>query len=162
MDTARGFTLIELLVVIGLIGVISSVVLVAINPLTQFARARDAQRKNDLSNYQKAVELFYNDKDRYPTLAELGSIAPNYIQTIPQDPIAPAAQYQYVPEAVASPQLYRLYAALERCQGSGPNACFDKQACNSGNGGVCPNAGSANCGSGKICSYGVSSPNTTP
>lgn len=40
----RGFTLVELLLVMGLIGVLATVVLVAVNPGRQFAQARDTQR----------------------------------------------------------------------------------------------------------------------
>lgn len=39
-----GFTLVELLLVMGLIGVLATVVLVAVNPGRQFAQARDTQR----------------------------------------------------------------------------------------------------------------------
>jgi prepilin-type N-terminal cleavage/methylation domain-containing protein len=40
----RGFTLIELLVVIAVLGVLATVVIVAINPFQQLAKARDAGR----------------------------------------------------------------------------------------------------------------------
>jgi len=43
-----GFTLIELLIVISILGILSTVLIVAINPVKLLARARDSQRKTDL------------------------------------------------------------------------------------------------------------------
>lgn len=51
----HGFTLIEILVVIGMIAVLASVVLVAINPLRQFAQARNAQRASDVNAILNAI-----------------------------------------------------------------------------------------------------------
>jgi prepilin-type N-terminal cleavage/methylation domain-containing protein len=44
----RGFTLIELLTVIGIISVLVSIVIQAVNPNKQLGVARDAQRRNDV------------------------------------------------------------------------------------------------------------------
>ena len=46
----EGFTLIEVLVVMGIIAVLSTIVLVAINPSRQFAQSRDTQRTTALLN----------------------------------------------------------------------------------------------------------------
>lgn len=59
-----GFTLIELLVVVAIIGVLSSVVLASLSDAR--SSARDARRMADLRNMQTALELYYNDHDKYP------------------------------------------------------------------------------------------------
>ena len=51
----RGFTLIEILVVIGMLALLSTIVLVAVNPLRQFAEARNAQRQNDVAAILNAI-----------------------------------------------------------------------------------------------------------
>ncbi|MCX6797480.1 MAG: prepilin-type N-terminal cleavage/methylation domain-containing protein [Candidatus Doudnabacteria bacterium] len=62
--SGAGFTLIELLVVISIIGLLASVVLVSLNSAR--AKARNAKRVADLSQIQKALELYYNDNNGYP------------------------------------------------------------------------------------------------
>ena len=52
---ARGFTLIEILVVIGMLAILATVVLVAVNPLRQFAQARNAQREANVNAILNAI-----------------------------------------------------------------------------------------------------------
>ncbi|MFA4881023.1 MAG: type II secretion system protein [Candidatus Doudnabacteria bacterium] len=84
---SRGFTLVELLVVIAIIGILASVVMVSLNPAR--AKARDAQRKSDLTNFSLALEMYYDSQTTpsYPTTAQgLAVLAPTYMPRIPADP----------------------------------------------------------------------------
>ncbi|HLE48576.1 MAG TPA: type II secretion system protein [Patescibacteria group bacterium] len=58
MKKSYGFTLIELLIVMAILGVLAVVVLVAINPVQQLARTRDAGRKSAVTQIGHALEAF--------------------------------------------------------------------------------------------------------
>ncbi len=53
-EARKGFTLIELLVVIAVLGVLATVVIVAINPFQQLAKGRDAGRQTAVSQLGEA------------------------------------------------------------------------------------------------------------
>lgn len=99
--------------VIGILAVLATIVLVAINPARQFKLARDSQRSANVTAILNAVGqnmadnrgLFYCDDDVFilpttSTLIEAGSaadiagcIVPTYIASLPFDPSAPDAHY---------------------------------------------------------------------
>lgn len=79
----KGFTLIELLVVIAIIGLLASVVLLALNSARQ--KSRDAKRVADVRQIVSAMELYYNDANSYPgALASL--VSSNYLGALPSAP----------------------------------------------------------------------------
>lgn len=108
MRESKGFTLIELVVVVAIISVLAAVLVVVLNPLKQFQRARDAQRRNTLKQLQGLLERYYNDHDAYPSTGGLyyssepnnnasvdsthstdwiPGLAPTYLPSMPSDPI---------------------------------------------------------------------------
>jgi type IV pilus assembly protein PilA len=106
MKNTKGFTLIELLIVIGIIAILASGVIVAINPGRQFEQARNStrwQHMNTIANavYSYAVEhqgnlppcndsastgsLTTNTADRDVEDCA-GDLVPTYINELPMDP----------------------------------------------------------------------------
>ena len=62
----QGFTLIELLIVMAILGVLAVVVLVAINPVEQLARARDTGRVSSVTQLGRSLAAYYTSQSQYP------------------------------------------------------------------------------------------------
>ena len=100
----KGFTLIELLVVIGILAILLSIVLIAINPARQFGQANNTRRRSEVTQILNAVGAYAADhKGVLPggisglaanTATAISKAAadicldlvPNYIPALPQDP----------------------------------------------------------------------------
>lgn len=84
----KGFTLIELLIVIAILGVLATVVLVAINPPEQLARSRDAGRKSAVTQIGHSVVAYSTaNGGEYPAESNtwLTTLQSNgFINNIPQ------------------------------------------------------------------------------
>jgi prepilin-type N-terminal cleavage/methylation domain-containing protein len=102
----KGFTLIELLVVIGILAILLSIVLIAINPARQFGQANNTRRRSEVTQILNAIGAYAADhKGLLPAAIEglganvvteigsnagqadiCGDLVPNYIPALPVDP----------------------------------------------------------------------------
>jgi general secretion pathway protein G len=81
--TSRGFTLIELLIVISIILIL--VGMAATNYRRTVIRANETVLKQDLVEMRKAIDNYTLDKQAAPQ--SLDELVPDYLRSIPKDPI---------------------------------------------------------------------------
>ncbi|MCX7956019.1 MAG: hypothetical protein N2593_02875 [Patescibacteria group bacterium] len=167
MKIKKFFTLMEILIIISLIILIGIIALIILNPKKQIEKAHDSKRKTELTQLQKTLEDWYNDKNCYPKPEEIcyetnpienscficGSEnnSPNfnpYLKELPCDPQHPSKKYLYEVDDLNCPKKYWIYAKLSN---SYDRMLTEENTC-SGEG----------CGAGNDCSYNIafSSPNT--
>jgi|SRR3989339_496598 len=114
----KGFTLIELLLVIIILGVLTA--MITGNFFTSLKKGRDAKRKADLEQIQRALEMYYEDKRAYPDSLSFGNSLCEtadclsgekiYMQKLPNDPIS-GKDYEYL--VAADGTSYSMYACME-------------------------------------------------
>lgn len=178
MKYSRGFTIIELLAAVAIIGIVLTLILFSVSEST--TQARDADRKADLRTVQAALELYRQDNGRYPegcnattdegvwsgqidtdyecangTREYIVGLAPEYIPTLPNDPMLNGTDSGYVYTTNPDGSVYKFMALntvehdfienttatrenpFARCgnMGSGSNSC-QRVPSNSSGGGV--------------------------
>ena len=62
MKTKKGFTLLELLIVIGILAILSTTIIIVINPAQLLKRARDSQRISDLNTMKTAIAYYITEE----------------------------------------------------------------------------------------------------
>lgn len=166
MNRKQGFTLIELMIVMIIMGILAAIGTTAF--VSSMKKGRDSTRKANLRSITNALEMYYNDKGKYP-VGESGGIkgcgtdaartlcpAANgafqdetpstptmYMPKLPTDPLS-SQKYYYVS---ATGVQFQIYARLENSQD--PAIMTTSYNCASG-------AGTA------VCNWGLSSANTNP
>lgn len=103
-----GFTLVEIIVVVGIIGLLAAIASLSFG--RQRANSRNARRVADLKNMQTALDLYQNDNGKFPVVvgysgdqsvyrtnrpggvtspmgAYIPNLVPNYLRTLPIDPL---------------------------------------------------------------------------
>jgi prepilin-type N-terminal cleavage/methylation domain-containing protein len=73
LTSPKGFTLVELLIVIGVLGVLATGLLIAINPAQQLAKARDADRIAAVKQMSTAINRYMVTQGRPPPNKSPGS-----------------------------------------------------------------------------------------
>ena len=101
-----GFTLIELLVVISIITLLSSIILTNLNKGR--VSSRIANRQSNLSSLRKAMELYYNDNNGYPSTSmqwynTCGFTGGSNVD-VPLDSVIPGLVPTYVAHITPGPQ----------------------------------------------------------
>lgn len=133
----NGFTLIELLITIAILGILATVGFGQFK--TSQKKARDAQRKADLGNIARALEMYYNDHQSYPlTLSGWGLPFEDenniYMKKLPEDP---GVNWSYCYFSGDEGSSFALFTKLENERDSDyRNSCTDKGSecylCNNG------------------------------
>ncbi len=151
MKNKKGFTLVELLVVIAILSLLATIGLGQYR--TSQRKASDAQRKADLDNIARAIEMYYNDNGSYPLstggLVDVGAggldwgdqLIKSYVTEdiiyMKSLPVDPAGNQSYCYESTSG-VYFRIFAALENEN----DLDIGEYTCNSGD-----------------YTYGISSPN---
>ena len=125
----KRFSLFELLLVIAVLGLLSTIAIIAIGNARQ--KARDAARLEDMREVEVALQLYFNDRNRYPEakeavvlgqgnfdcLAEGGWAAGGcesiYLSDAPSNPTPNGAPYKYTSDGSS----YRVEFELETAVG---------------------------------------------
>ncbi len=162
ISKSKGFTLLELMIVIILLSILA--LLLIGNYMSSLTKGRDSQRKNDLNQIQRALEMYYEDTNHYPVLIDsqlfgkkfcdtspdVNSCSKIYMVRTPKDPNS-GYTYHYVTDGTASPQTYYVYSAIENLQDQSQGVSIK------GYTGI-----DSSCGTNILCRYYVSSPNANP
>lgn len=162
----KNFTLIEILIVVSLIILLAIIALITFNPKKQIEKSQDSKRKTELTQLQKVLEDWYNDKNCYPNPEEIcydtpvnntchicgnHQNSPNfspYLNTLPCDPQYPTKNYLYQVDDNICPKKYWIYAKFS----TNDDPIISQTNCTSG------------CGPSNNCNFnvGFTSPNTSP
>jgi type II secretion system protein G len=120
----KGFTLLELLIVIVIIGILALLIIPNITSAPK--KARDTQRKTDITTIRKGLEEYYVNNNTYPAaLSALEAVSTGPImKDVPDDPKNTGVLvYTYTEGTPANG--YTLKACLENAGDSGANVATD-------------------------------------
>lgn len=83
VKTGAGFTLIEILVVIGIIAILATIVIIAINPARQFAQSRNTQRTANVQTILNAIgQRSVDNRGTFPVAPGCAALTAGTVYTI--------------------------------------------------------------------------------
>jgi len=86
-NNPHGFTLIELLIVIAIIGVLVTIVVVAIDPVKVINDSNDTKARAELNQVRTSLQLYFNENNSYPPAASwIADLENGYIRKVPTIP----------------------------------------------------------------------------
>lgn len=122
---SKGLTLIELLIVISILAILIFIAMMSWR--NQIAKARDSQKKDDLSRLSIAIEEYFSDNNCYPQENILdncsGSELSPYLESIPCDPVT-GQPYCYIPDT-DNPSCPKNFRALTPLQNDSDSSIAD-------------------------------------
>lgn len=125
----KGFTLLELILVIIMLGILMLILVFVLKPSQQINKAKDAQRKQDITTIVSALDTFYSDTNCYPSSVPFGQKWATgdtiYMSKVPTD-----SQFTYIyltDSTNACPQWNVLFSKLSNP--SSDTACSLRSNC---------------------------------
>jgi general secretion pathway protein G len=89
----RGFTFMELMIVMAIIGILATVAIPSV--IKHLHRAKEVVLQQDLWAMRRAIDSFWQDKERPPSnLQEL--VSAGYLREIPKDPVCSDCQWNEI------------------------------------------------------------------
>ena len=116
----KAFTIIEVLIVVVIVSILAGLSIMVINPGVQMAKARDTNRKRDVSLISEALGQYYADNNRYHVEAPGNLVEDALTGAIPGTPVymasfpTPVDSFCYTtPLSDLNPQSFVLCTFLE-------------------------------------------------
>ena len=97
--TKKAFTLIEILIVVVLLGILAAIVIPQFSDASTDAKL--SAQASDLHTLRSQVQLYRAKTGGFP--ANLAALAPDYIESVPTNPVTSAAYGYVAATGVVSP-----------------------------------------------------------